>query len=401
MPPRKNAPLPGEILLKTPFGLEQFPRDFVFCLGASFSAYSCISVFFLFPLVLQLKGFEPLAIGGAWIIFEFVLLGTRGWVNRWLTDRGSRPGMILGSIVLAAGVAVLSADLPYPMILLGRSMMGAGWGLFYIATTLHQARVLPSHLIGRGFGLAGLAPLLPQLGLIPLAEWMVRQGSPGFLYALSFTGCVLAAVFSWKLSPAKFPLQPHLPLGECLRESWSNRSLRALLLSGSLFAFSAAGFMPYVANAATEWGISGSSFLWPQALSAIVTRLLFGGWVDRYGKKLLFPSFFCIALGTMISMIGGTACTFVIGGLLHGLGMGLTYPLLYSLVARASDERSRTALFTLFGTFIDLLWAVAPLAAAAMAQALGFGTVLRGSSLLIAGFVAWMWYAVWPWLGEG
>jgi MFS family permease len=401
MPPRKNAPLPGEILLKTPFGLEQFPRDFVFCLGASFSAYSCISVFFLFPLVLQLKGFEPLAIGGAWIIFEFVLLGTRGWVNRWLTDRGSRPGMILGSIVLAAGVAVLSADLPYPMILLGRSMMGAGWGLFYIATTLHQARVLPSHLIGRGFGLAGLAPLLPQLGLIPLAEWMVRQGSPGFLYALSFTGCVLAAVFSWKLSPAKFPLQPHLPLGECLRESWSNRSLRALLLSGSLFAFSAAGFMPYVANAATEWGISGSSFLWPQALSAIVTRLLFGGWVDRYGKKLLFPSFFCIALGTMISMIGGTACTFVIGGLLHGLGMGLTYPLLYSLVARASDERSRTALFTLFGTFIDLLWAVAPLAAAALAQALGFGTVLRGSSLLIAGFVAWMWYAVWPWLGEG
>lgn len=401
MPPRKNAPLPGEILLKTPFGLEQFPRDFVLCLGASFSAYSCISVFFLFPLVLQLKGFEPLAIGGAWIIFEFVLLGTRGWVNRWLTDRGSRPGMILGSIVLAAGVAVLSADLPYPMILLGRSMMGAGWGLFYIATTLHQARVLPSHLIGRGFGLAGLAPLLPQLGLIPLAEWMVRQGSPGFLYALSFTGCVLAAVFSWKLSPAKFPLQPHLPLGECLRESWSNRSLRALLLSGSLFAFSAAGFMPYVANAATEWGISGSSFLWPQALSAIVTRLLFGGWVDRYGKKLLFPSFFCIALGTMISMIGGTACTFVIGGLLHGLGMGLTYPLLYSLVARASDERSRTALFTLFGTFIDLLWAVAPLAAAALAQALGFGTVLRGSSLLIAGFVAWMWYAVWPWLGEG
>jgi len=182
--------------LKTPFGLEQFPRDFVFCLGASFSAYSCISVFFLFPLVLQLKGFEPLAIGGAWIIFEFVLLGTRGWVNRWLTDRGSRPGMILGSIVLAAGVAVLSADLPYPMILLGRSMMGAGWGLFYIAAALHQARVLPSHLIGRGFGLAGLAPLLPQLGLIPLAEWMVRQGSPGFLYALSFTGCALAAVFS-------------------------------------------------------------------------------------------------------------------------------------------------------------------------------------------------------------
>lgn len=395
---RNNAP--GEIRLKTPFGLEQFPRDFVLCLGASFSAYSCISVFFLFPLVLQLKGFEPLAIGGAWIIFEFVLLGTRGWVNRWLTDRGSRLGMVLGSLILAAGVAVLSLDLPYPVILLGRSMMGAGWGLFYIAATLHQARVLPPHLIGKGFGLAGLAPLLPQLGLIPLAEWMVRRGSPGFLYSLSFTGCALAAVLSWKLSPAEFSLQPHLPLGKCLRGSWSNRSLRALLLSGSLFAFAAAGFMPYVANAATEWGISGSSFLWPQALSAIVSRLFFGGWVDQYGKKLLFPSFSCIALGTMISMMGGTTHTFVLGGLLDGIGMGMTYPLLYSLVARASDEKSRTALFTLFGTFIDLLWAFAPLTAAALAQALGFATVLRGSSLLIAGVVLRMGYAVWPWLDE-
>lgn len=386
--------------MKTFLGLELFPRDFLLCLGASFSAYCCISVFFLFPLVLELKGYEPLAIGTAWIIFEFVLLGTRGWVNRWLTDRGTRLGMVLGSSILAAGVAILSAAPSYPAVLVGRSLMGAGWGLFYIANTLHQARVLPANLLGRGFGLAGLAPLLPQLGLIPLAEWMVRHGSPIFLYALSFSGCLLAMAFSWRLSPARTGPESHVPLGKCLRESWSNPSLRALLLSGSLFAFSAAGFLPYVANAATEWKISGSSFLWPEALSAFAARLIFGGWVDRYGKKLLFPSFGCIALGTMIAMIGGTTFAFIAGGLLHGFGMGMVYPLLYSLVSRSTDERSRTALFTLFGTFIDLLWAIAPLAAAALAQVLGFGTVLRGSSLLIAGIVLFMRFWVWPRLRE-
>ncbi len=384
--------------MKASSGLGRFPTDFLLCLGASFSAYSCISVFFLFPLVLELRGYEPLAIGAAWIIFEFVLLGTRGWVNLWLTVRGTRAGMILGVLALGAGVGLLSVNPSYPMILLGRSLMGVGWGFFSIANTLHQARVLPTQLIGRGFGLAGLAPLLPQLGLIPLAEWTVRRGSPGLLYALSLSGCLFAMVFSWRLTPAKPGPKSHVPLGKCLQESWGKPSLRALLLSGSLFALSAAGFMPYVANAATEWGIAGSSFLLPEALSAFVARLALGGWVDRYGKKLLIPYFGCIALGAMISMIGGTTASFVVGGLLHGIGMGMVYPLLYSLLSRASDERSRTALFTLFGTFIDLLWAIAPLAAAALAQLVGFGAVLRVSAILIAGIVLYMRWRVWPFL---
>lgn len=384
--------------MKMPSFLGQFPRDFNLCLAASFSAYSCISVFFLFPLVLDLKGYTPMAIGAAWIIFEFVLLGTRGWVNSWLTNHGSRLGMVLGSLSLAAGVAVLSADQHYGMVLIGRSLMGCGWGLFYIANTLHQVRVLPAPLLGRGFGLAGLAPLLPQLGLIPLAEWMVRHGNPGFIYALSISGCLLATAFSWSLSPCKSHSEAHVSLRKCLRESWSNPSLRALLLSGSLFALAAAGIMPYVANAAMEWGIAGSGFLWSEALSAFATRLVLGGWVDRYGKKLLFPSFGFIALGTVISMLGGTTAAFLAGGILYGVGMGMVYPLLYSLVSRSGNEDSRTALFTLFGTFIDLLWAIAPLAAAASAQFLGFGTVLRGMSILIAAIVLFMRARVWPWL---
>lgn len=378
--------------------LEGFPFDFLLCLGASFSAYTCISVFFLFPLILSLKGYEPIAVGAAWIIFEFVLLGTREWVNRFLSTRGTRFGMLAGSFLLALGVFVLFMDLPYGMILLGRSLMGAGWGLFYIANTLHQARALPATLLGRGFGIAGLAPLLPQLGLIPLAEWLVLNNHPGFVYVVSLVGCIASIAFTWRLSVEKPSTVSHMFLKDCLRESWNVPSLKAILLSGSVFAFAAAGIMPYVANAAKEWGIAGSSFLWSEALAALGTRLVFGGWVDRYGKKLLFPSFSFISLGALLAMASGNTWAFLLGGVLYGFGMGLAYPLLYALLAKTAGESSKTALFTLFGTFIDLLWAIAPLVAAAGAQLLGFGTVLRGMAMLLVVSVLFMQVRVWPWL---
>ena len=382
--------------MKQPILPGPFPKDFVLCIGASFSAYVCMSVFFLFPLALSLRGYEPFAVGAAWIVFEFVLLGTRGWVNRILHERGTRFGMIAGSCALGLGVAFLSLDLPYGVVLVGRSLMGAGWGLFYIANTLHQARSLPAELLGRGFGIAGLAPLLPQLGLIPLAEWLLLKGYPGFIYGASIAGCALSVLFAYGLPSEKPDTPKQQSLLECLRASWTIPGLKAILISGSLFAFGAAGIVPYVANAAKEWGIAGSAFLWSEALAALATRVFLGAWVDRYGRKLLFPSFSCIAGGALVAMMGGTAPAFMLGGVLHGLGMGLAYPLLYALLTKAAGDDSRTSLFTLFGTFVDLLWAVAPLVAAAAAQFAGFGPVLRGMSVLIAAVVLFMQVRVWP-----
>lgn len=377
-----------------------FPKDFLLAAAASFSAYACISVFFLFPLALSLRGYEPLAVGIAWIVFEFVLLGTRGWVNRFLTAYGTRFGMIAGAFSLAVGVSLLFATPPFWLVLLGRSLMGAGWGLFYIANTLHQARSLPAHLLGRGFGIAGLAPLLPQLGLIPLAEAYVLNNRPGFIYIVSLVGCTLSIFFAWRLSPGRAGTQNRVSLRECLSKSWRVPFLQSILLSGSVFAFSAAGIMPYVANAAKEWGIAGSGFLWSEAFAALLTRCLLGGFVDRYGKRLLFPSFACISIGALVSMILGNTPAFIFGGCLYGIGMGLTYPLLYSLLAKEAAEDSRTALFTLFGTFVDLLWAIAPLAAAASAQLLGYGTVLRGMAMLLLGLVLFLRLKIWPRMEE-
>ncbi|MCK7470675.1 MAG: MFS transporter [Desulfomicrobium escambiense] len=378
-----------------------FPPDFLSLPGGFFSAYCCISVFFLFPLVLSLKGYEPMAVGAAWIIFEFVLLGTRGWVNRFLSVRGTRFGMISGAFMLAAGVSFLFGDLPYWTILLGRSLMGAGWGLFTSPTPCTRARVLPAALLGRGFGIAGLAPLLPQLGLIPLRGMACPEQPPRFYLRrvaprVPRVDRFCLEAFRWEPRVMLAPLS----LRECLKDCWKVPHLKAILLSGSVFAFGAAGIMPYVANAASEWGIAGSSFLWSEALAALATRLFWGGWVDRFGKKLLFPSFACISFGAMFSMALATTPAFLLGGVLYGFGMGLAYPLLYALLAKAAGEESKTALFTLFGTFIDLLWAIAPLVAAAGAQLLGFGRVLRGMALLLVVSVLFMRVWVWPWLGR-
>jgi MFS family permease len=57
--------------------------------------------------------------------------------------------------------------------------------------------------------------------------------------------------------------------------------------------------------------------------------------------------------------------------------MGLTFPLLYSILSRRAPAEGYTALFTLYGTAVDLAWAVAPLFVTSLAGLLFYGPVLR------------------------
>jgi len=55
-----------------------------------------------------------------------------------------------------------------------------------------------------------------------------------------------------------------------------------------------------------------------------------------------------------------------------------------------------TPLFTLFNTFIDAVWVIAPFFAAGIAEFAGFGGTLKISSLVIAVFVAFLTIKIWP-----
>lgn len=372
-------------------------REVHVCLATSFTAYVSMAICFLYPLILTLRNWSPWEVGAAWIIFEFALLAARPWTNSLVHRHGTRIGMATGMALATAGVSFLVVPLPLWAILLGRSLQGAGWGMFYIANTVHLARNLPQEHRGRGFGISGLAPLIPQVALVPLAEWLVLRGhlvSP-MAIGLCTNALTLALVFALKEKGQAAEEEKKVSLMKAFRDSGKNRTLLALLVSGSLFAFGVAPIMPFIANAAREWGTMATPFLLGSGLSAIAVRLFWGGGVDRYGTKLLLPTFAVYGTGVALALWGSNTLWFALGGILHGLGMGISFPLLYSTLSHKAPANSYTAIFTLFGTAIDAVWTSGPLVISGLAGFWSYGSILRGISVAFVIFIVAMKMTLW------
>ena len=374
---------------------KKLPADFLKALLSTIAAYTAMTIFFLYPLILSLDGYKPLQIGIAWIVFELALIFSRPWSNYFLHSKGTRKGMITGSLLMASGIAILTIFPSMFFILAGRIVQGTGWGLFVVSYSLHNASTLPVSLRGFGFGLAGIAPVLPQLTFFPLGEWLVLSDLIYTTLIIAIISCIFSFYMALKIRSRHEKTTEHHNLLSVLKKTWKNKEIRAVLLSGSAFAMLAAPILPYIANAAKEWGSAGSAFLLPAALVSLSVRTFVARIVDHYGSRLIPPAFIIASTGLLITCWIGTTPALFAGGILFGTGGGIAYPLIFSEISRIAPRELMTPLFTLFNTFIDAVWVIAPFFAAGIAEFAGFGGTLKISSLIIAIFVAFLTIKIW------
>jgi len=123
--------------------------------------------------------------------------------------------------------------------------------------------------------------------------------------------------------------------------------------------------------------------------------------VDHTGNRLLSHFFLTACSGLLLSCWLSNTLALMAGGVIYGIGSGLAYPLIFSEISRVSERENMTGLFVLFNTFIDLVWVVAPLAAAILAQFTGFGWMLRIISAIVAFCLIYLSLKVWPCLADG
>lgn len=297
---------------------------------------------------------------------------------------------------MVSGIAILMFMPPFSLIIAGRFLQGAGWGLFILANSIHNAKVLPPEIRGAGFGLAGLAPILPQMTFFPVAEWMVVGGYLRLTLLVALLSCVISTVLAKGLSRQNEVISPRTSLQHVLKTAWKNGNTRAILLSASAFAMLSAPVLPYMANGAKEWGSYGSAFLIPASGISVMVRLFASRMVDRFETRLLEPGFYSAALGLTTACWGRTTQTLILGGVLFGLGTGILYPLLFSQMSKLTPRELMTPMFTIFNSFIDAIWVFAPIAAAGLAQLQNYGWMLQIVSLLIASYIIFLRLKIWP-----
>jgi len=175
-------------------------RDFLLGLAGYFFLFMSVSLFFLFPVVLERFGSSQGRIGLIMGVHSVVAIAVRPFFGRLVDLRGGRRIALLGLFFLALAVPFFhfvddAGWLPFLL----RALAGLGWGISMTATIAMCSDLAPADRLAKSMGIIGVAGLVANaLGPL-LAEELLRSGGPGRLYNASLlflaasVGCVLLA----------------------------------------------------------------------------------------------------------------------------------------------------------------------------------------------------------------
>ena len=321
----------------------------------------------------------------------------------WALDTvGRKPTLIVGTVTLALGIALLGVpqDLS-PMLYAARIIYGVGSACLFTGYFTLAADIIPESRRTEGLALFGVSGLLP-LALNGYAGTLTAAaGSDGLRL---FFPAVAVGVFSslfilvWVKAPALAHqvegADPHPPVQ--LRAIWdglvARRTLWPAWMATTLFSGQVAVFFSFAVVAGESRGVADPASIWiPYALGAVGVRLVGAQLPDRLGtSNLVAPTIATYAAAVLLVAGATERPMFMAAGLLAGLAHGYAFPVITSqIVSRAPAALTGMAL-----AFFTGLWELSDLLLAPLFGAIADRTddATMFSSLAVAvtvGLVLW------------
>lgn len=127
----------------------------------AFLVISCtlFSMFFFLTLYVQnILGYSPVKAGLSFLPITFIIGITSGVVSKLVSKIGSKPPMVLGPLVLAVGLFILSHIVKvggnyWHNVFPGLAVFAFGMGLTFVSGTLTATSGVPKHLSGLASGI--------------------------------------------------------------------------------------------------------------------------------------------------------------------------------------------------------------------------------------------------------
>ncbi|MCK7490895.1 MAG: MFS transporter [Comamonadaceae bacterium] len=154
-------------------------RDFLLALFGYFFLFMAVSLFFLFPVVLQSYGSSQSRIGLIMGVYSVVAIAIRPLFGRMIDLRGGKRFAILGALLLVVTTPLFhfvrdAGWLPLAL----RSLAGIGWGVSMTATISMCSDLAPVDRLAKSMGVIGVAGLVANAIGPLLAEELLRGGRP-------------------------------------------------------------------------------------------------------------------------------------------------------------------------------------------------------------------------------
>jgi MFS family permease len=359
-----------------------------------------LMVFFIFlaiamplatlPLEIHdILGFGNVTVGIAVGLQSLVTLLTRQYAGTLCDRRGAKRSVLIGGILsvgagaiyLVAASPTLGAHTALGILLAGRALSGVGESLVMTGALAWGIATVGGHHTGKVMVWVGIGMYAAIAAGAPLGIALMGQhGAVGGFAAVSIATMVAAALAA---APAVFIASVAPVAGERLP---FYRVAGLIAPFGAGLALATVGFSALAGFAALDFQTKG----WPGAgfvlgsfgVAYIATRMIFGGWPDRFGgARVAAGSLVVECAGLTLLWLAFHPALALAGAILTGIGFALVFPSFGIEAVKQVPPTSRGAAVGAYAAFFDVGIAVGGPVAGFIAGTFGYPAAFAAGAL--------------------
>jgi len=312
-------------------------RPYVLSLLANFLIFYVVTSFVLYPLLIKESGGSDTQVGLIMGVFSVVAVLLRPITGMAAERLGYRTVTIFGLATMTATVPFFAMAEPTGT---GVVLLRVFFGDLSEALGIYGISGLTAH---------ALSPMISEL-IVAKSSYQVLFITDGLL-ALAAIGLVAAVPSSRRLPPAPESPEPPRSAGHLLRTAIAGVVLVAVA-HGAVRGTNLNFIAPYCRDIGIERFFP---FFVAFSIAAILTRFKLAALPDRFGRRrVAIPALLLVAGNSLvISQINAT-WLLVIAGLLGGLGQGLIFPSLSSLMVDLIGHHRRAFALSVYTTCFEI-----------------------------------------------
>ena len=347
---------------------------------------NCLSnVYFVFGPFYGASGASPRAVGLFLSIFYMAMIICRP-LGSWTMERlGIRRALMWSSLLSAVTAAGISLSLSQPTLLLFfRAISGISASIFIVATVAYQSMIMDAKSRGIGFALFTTGSMLPMATVVPLSEFLLKRSHTDLYLWLPVAVALICLAISVRIRDISGETDEK-PVWGTYWNMLCRPGVKPLYLTAFLMSL-ADGATLCAAALAEDRGVPVSWFMISVAVAAVIIRTVL----------LAAPAAGLMGLSMLGLSFSSSWVSFVLFGLLFGLGIGAGFPTDLSIIGDLlSIEYHPKATGSLL-LAIDLGWVITPLIFGFISPLFGAAGAFRliGMFVLVTSsavqFLCWM-----------
>ena len=321
-------------------------RDFVInLLVAHLLLAGFFSLFMVVPAFIDKLGGKDWEIGV--IIATFGLAGVifRPMAGKWILKSGPKRVIIFG-ILIFVGTTVLYIPLPSEWwIVPVRMFQGVGLAIAPVATSTVVANLAPESRRGEGMSYMGNSISIAQLYAPPIGFFLADS----FSFSLAFIVASAVALVSFFVCLTMSDSRTRMPITQQDENEMPDAPFisRAAIFPTLIFltyAFTMAPvstFLPMLSDV-RELGVNPGFYFTILSGMTMLTTLLSGRISDKFGRSaVIIPGLTLVSVAMFMLSGAFTFSMFFGAAFFHGVGYGLIYPGINSLVVDRVQANER------------------------------------------------------------